>query len=136
VAQNWDRDRLDTARRGIRLRIVPKLVLETNIDGAVAVYTRVRGPHEGKRLAHMTEGGRYGAMPDGFTTGGDATVSYSGSKDLEEMDGVGDVAKGGVLTKGAAEGSPNVPGFIAPITVLSSEAGAGRCLCSADISEE
>ncbi len=94
------------------------------------------GPHEGKRLAHMTERGRYGAMPDGFTTGGDATVPHSGSKNLEEMDWVGDVVKGRVLTEGATEAGPNVPGCIAPSVVLSSDSGAGRCLCLADISKE
>jgi hypothetical protein len=115
---------------------VPKLVLETNIHGIMAVYTRVQGPHEGKRLAHMTECGRYCSMPDRFTTGGDSTIAHSYSKDLEEMDGVGDVLKSGGLTKGATEGGPNVPDFIALITVLSSDSSAGCCLCSADISEE
>jgi len=33
-----DRDGLYTPRRGISLGIVPKLVLEANISGAMAVY--------------------------------------------------------------------------------------------------
>jgi hypothetical protein len=96
VPQDWDRDRFDAPRWGIRLRIVAKLVFEANIHGTVAVYMRVRGPHKGERLAHMTERVRYYSMPDGFTTGGKSTVTYSCSKDLEEMDGVGDVLKGRV----------------------------------------
>jgi hypothetical protein len=42
-------------------------------------------------------------MSNGFTTGGNATITYSEGKDLEEMEGVRDVAKGRVLTKGATE---------------------------------
>ena len=63
-------------------------------------------------------------------------TTHSSSKNLEEMDWVGDVVKGRVLTEGATEAGPNVPGCIAPSVVLSSDSGAGRCLCLADISKE
>ncbi len=95
-----------------------------------------QGPHEGKRLAHMAEHSRYCCMPNGFTTGCNSTVMHSSGNNLEEIDWVGDVVKGRVLTEGATEAGPNVPGFIAPSVVLSSDSGAGRCLCLADISEE
>lgn len=67
-------------------------------------------------------------MPDGFTTGCQAAVADAGGEDLEGGDGVRDVAEGGVETEGAAEAGPKVPGTIAPITVLNSDAGSGRRL--------
>jgi 5,10-methylene-tetrahydrofolate dehydrogenase/methenyl tetrahydrofolate cyclohydrolase len=76
----------------------------------------------------MTERGRYRAMPDGLTTGSKASVTDLGCKDLKEGDRVGDVAQRGIQAEGSAEAGPNVPGFIAPITVVSSDAGSGCCL--------
>jgi hypothetical protein len=59
MAEDPDRDRLDRLWRGICLRAVPKLVLETEVNVALTVYTRVWGPHVGERLAHKTEQGRH-----------------------------------------------------------------------------
>ena len=84
----------------------------------------------------MTERGRHRCMSNGFTTGCETSIADSSGEDLEQVDGIGEVAKGRVLTEGATEAGPNVPGFIAPITVSSSDSGAGRCLRSADIREE
>jgi hypothetical protein len=58
-------------------------------------------------------------------------------KDLEEVDGVTEVAEGRVQAKGAAEPGPNVPDFIVTMTCsVSSDAGMGHCFRSAEISEE
>ncbi len=83
---------MDALRLGNYLLMVPHLVLKASIKGTVAVQTRVRGPHENQRLAHMTERGRYGAMPNGLTTGCEASVAHSSGENLEQMDWVGNVA--------------------------------------------
>jgi hypothetical protein len=67
-------------------------------------------------------------MPNGFTTGCKSAIADASGKDLEEVDGVWNVAKGWVLAEGEAEAGPNVPGVTAPITVSNSDAGDGRCL--------
>jgi hypothetical protein len=55
MAEDLDRDRLDTLWRWICLRMVPKLVLEAQVNVALTVHTRVWGPHVGERLAHKME---------------------------------------------------------------------------------
>jgi hypothetical protein len=80
--------------------------------------------------------GRYRAMPDGLTTGSEPSVADASGEDLEEVNWVGDVSQRGIQAEGSAEAGPKVPGFIAPIAVANSDAGAGRCLRSAEISEE
>ena len=136
VAQDSDGDRLCALGCRVGFRAVPKLVLEAQVSVAMTVWTRVRGPHAGERLAHVTERCRCRCMSNGFATGCKSSISDSSGEDLKEVDGIGDVTKGRVLTEGATEAGPNVPGFIAPITVSSSDSGAGCCLCSADVREE
>jgi hypothetical protein len=59
MAEDLDRNRLDALWGWICLGIMPKLVLEAEVNVALAIYTRVWGPHVGERLAHKTERGRY-----------------------------------------------------------------------------
>ncbi len=75
-------------------------------------------------------------MPNGLTTGSEPSVADAGGEDLKEVHRVWDVSQRGIKAEGSAEAGPKVPGFIAPITVANSDAGAGRCLRSAEIREE
>ena len=68
-----------------------------------------QGPHEGKRLAHMAQCSRYCCMPNRLTTGCKATIMDLVGKDLEEVDGVWDVAEHGIQAEGTAKAGPKIP---------------------------
>ena len=75
-------------------------------------------------------------MPHRPTTDRELSTADAGGEDLEELDGIGEVSQGWLLGEGTTEVGPNDPGFVALIAALSSDAGSGLCLRSAEVNEE
>ena len=112
------------------------LPLEPEVDATGGVAAEIFGPQCGHRLAHCADRVFHSASSDGVLAGSDTSVSVLLTEDLEDGDGVGEVAEKGVKGVGVAELQPEAPSAIVGTGSLRADAGSDRRLNKAEISAE
>jgi hypothetical protein len=99
----------DARGRWVFFAVRAQLALDAEVDVAYTVLSDVLGPQAGKRLPHCTQGVFHSASPDGLTAGSGSAVTVAGAPDLEERDGIGNVAEEGIKLIGNAKVCPAGP---------------------------
>lgn len=93
---------------------------EAEVEVAVHVQTRVRGPHPGIRLANCLYSVLHRASPKGSATGRESVTSVAVSVQLEKRDGIAD--RGQLCGIGAGAGTEG-------LTLRSRARPHGSCFC-------
>ena len=131
-----DGDGFHARGRRIGATVGTQLVVQTEVDRPERVQARVRGPQEGARLAHVTEGSINRRSVDGSATFGGLTSADAMREDLEQGNGVVDVGEKGIHGQGLAEGLPDGPGAIGGVMGGRNDAGSHRVERKAEVSDE
>lgn len=125
-----------TGGRGVNFGERAELPLDAKVSGAGGIFANVFGPHAGELLAHRAQGVLHCARSDGFTAGGHSAIAIALGEDLEERDGVCEVAEERVDVLGSAEMIPPRPMVVKCGRAAGSNAGSDRFLNKAEVSAE
>ena len=113
-----------------------KLTAEAEVETACMIFSGVRGPQHGERLAHRSAGISDCASTEGLSTLGAPAVAEAPCEKLDQLHFVGDLGQEWVLIELQAKSGPNVPGFVRGGGAARNDSKSGLCLHKADVSAE
>jgi hypothetical protein len=121
---------------GILFPVAPKLAGDSEVDGAKGVFSNVRAPQLGERLAHRADGVFHRSRSDGFMQGRLASVAVPLGKDLDDGDWFVTVSQERVDCVRETEFFPADPMRIRCFGSFSSDTKSGFLVNKAEISAE
>jgi hypothetical protein len=136
MMEDLDWDWFDAVRRCVSLPIGAELPLQAEVNGAEGILADIPGPQAGKNLADQAEGVFHCASSGGPAAGGNAAISVSLGKDLEDRDRVSKVLEAGVDAQGGGKIHPGGPMVVGGRGTARNDAGSDRVLYKADVNAE
>ena len=122
--------------RVVRLGVPPQLALDAEVYLSNRRLAGVAGPQSGQRLAHRAENILHGARLDLSTTGGQAAISVSDGKNLEDGDRILEIEEIWRQVEAVAVGAPDVPICILFDAAGRNNSGLDGCLDSTQVRAE
>jgi hypothetical protein len=126
----------DSFGRRVLPLVCPDLLLDSEIDVTVDVFSDIRGPHPGERLTDRTQCVLHCSSSHGVVAGGNAAVAVALTEDLQDGDWVVPGPEKGVDAIFQAKFVPTLPILVLGFGAPKSDSGFDLVVNSAEVSAE